>query len=57
MLTSTFARRALAVVLVLAGAALVFIGLHAIFPPAAFIALGVAAVAVGLFGIDDGTAS
>ncbi len=57
MQTSTLARRALAVVLVLAGIALVFTGLHAIYPPVAFVALGAVAIAAGMFGIDDGTAS
>ena len=52
MQTSMLARSALAVVLVLVGVALVFIGLHTIYPPVAFVAVGAMAIAAGMFDID-----
>lgn len=55
MQTSTL-RRALAFVLVIAGAALLFAGLHAVYAPAAPIVIGTLAIAGGLL-LDDGTGS
>lgn len=57
MQKSTLARRAVAVALVLTGVALVAYGLHSVYEPLAPITVGALAIAGGLFGIDDGTAS